>query len=99
MEYGYIILLSSILFGVIHAFFEIFIEEELENNVIHHTKDHVIANILSSSVSAAIAIIIYSYIEKFSHVRSYKKVPIFDAIGVIIGSFIVYILYKSFIVS
>ena len=99
MRYGYIILLSSILFGIIHSFFEIFIEEELEANAIHHTNDHVIANILSSSVSAGIAIILYSYVEKFIHVKSYKKVPVFDAIGVITGSFIVYILYKSFIVS
>lgn len=93
MKYISVVLISSILFGIINALFEIFVEKELEDRVIFHTDDPHLANMMSSALAGASAIIIYSYVEIYINSKE-KKIPFYDSIGVLLGSFVVYFTYK-----
>ena len=94
MKFGYLVLLSSIVFGIINSLFEVLLEKELEDKVFYHSKDKHVANIISSSIGGAIAILIYAFIEKESSIITKKnKLPIHDALGVVIGASIVYVSY------
>jgi len=93
MKFAILLLISSISFGILDALFEIYFEKELEDKIIYHTKDNILANVITSSISSAISILIYSQIELYI-AHKHKKIPIFDSVGVIIGAFIVYFIYK-----
>ena len=95
MKFAYIVLVSSILFGIINASFEVIIEEDLENKIIHHTHNKLLANIISSSLAGATAIIVYSYFEIYLN-NKHKKIPLYDSIGVLIGGLCVYSVYFGF---
>jgi len=94
MKFAYIVLISSIFFGIINSLFEVIIEEDLENNIIYHTHNRLLANIISSSLAGATAIMVYSYFEIYIN-HKHKKIPIYDSIGVLVGGLIVYGVYFS----
>jgi Mn2+/Fe2+ NRAMP family transporter len=93
MKFGILLLISSISFGILDALFEVYFEKEFEDKIIYHTKDHILANIITSSISSAISILIYSQIEEYI-AHKHKKIPAYDSVGVIVGAFIVYFIYK-----
>jgi len=90
-----IILLSSIIFGMITAAFEVFFEKKVEETVMEYTKDNLLSNVISSSLASAIAIVVYSYIDEYFNTNPTRR-PIFDSIGVIIGGILVYYISKPF---
>ena len=95
MKFIFLLLFSSIVFGILDAVFEIYLEDEFEGTIIHHTKDELFANVITSAISSGLAIMVYSEFEKYlSHKK--HKLPIYDSIGVIIGAIIVYFCYKYY---
>jgi len=96
MKLFILIFISSITFGILDTIFELYLEKEYKENIIHHTNDELLATIITSSMSSAISILVYSQIEMYiSH--NHKKMPIYDSIGIIVGAFIVYFIYKYFL--
>ena len=93
MKFFVVVFISSITFGVIDTLFELYLEKQYKENIKHHTNNEVLATIITSSISSAIAILVYSQIDKYL-IHKHKKIPIYDSVGVIIGAFIVYFIYK-----
>jgi hypothetical protein len=93
MKFFLVVFISSITFGVIDTLFELYLEEEYQENIIHHTNNEILATVMTSAISSAISILVYSQIDKYL-IHTHKKIPIYDSIGVIIGAFIVYFIYK-----
>ena len=97
MKLIFILLISSIIYGIVDALFEIYFEERFEKNIYYYTKDDILANVLTSTLSSAIAILIYTFIEEHIKLNKYKyKRPIYDSIGTIIGGILVYIVYNVY---
>ena len=95
MKYLSLVLLSSIIFGILNALFEVYLENEFEDTFIYHTNDVVLADVFTSAISAAISILIYGKLEKYISYNK-QKLPIHDSIGIIIGAVIVYFVYKYY---
>mgnify|MGYP003389670226 CR=1 FL=1 len=95
MKYLFLVLFSSIVFGILNALFEVYLEKEFEDTIIYHTQNEVLANVFTSAISAAISILIYSELEIYLSSKKHK-LPIHDSIGVIIGAVIVYFFYKYY---
>ena len=93
-------LISTIVFGLIHGLFFLFAEEKIQEPIKNMEYfDKIMAELLTGGISAACAIMFSSIIEKIiSHyTKNMIKHPLLDAMGVIIGTFIVIISYKLFI--
>ena len=56
-------------------------------------QSQILATVMTSAISSAISILVYSQIDKYL-IHTHKKIPIYDSIGVIVGAFIVYFIYK-----
>jgi hypothetical protein len=93
-------MISSISFSIIDSIFFLFIEEHLQD---YWKKRELTENIipiinggLSSSISILIAMFIENYLER--HFDMFKH-PLIDATGMIIGTIIILLTYKLFIID
>jgi uncharacterized protein YacL len=93
-------MVSSISFSIIDSIFFLYIEEHLQD---YWKKREIAENIipiinggLSSSISILIAMIIENYLE--SHFDMFKH-PLIDATGMIIGTIIILLTYKIFVME
>ena len=93
MKFLLVVFISSITFSIIDTLFEIYLEKEYQENIKYHTNNEILATVMTSSISSAISILVYSQIEEYL-IHKQKKIPIYDSIGIIIGAFIVYFIYK-----
>jgi len=93
-------MVSSISFSIIDSIFFLYIEEHLQD---YWKKREIAENIIpiinggiSSSISILIAMIIENYLE--SHFDMFKH-PLIDATGMIIGTIIILLTYKLFVID
>ena len=93
-------LITSVSFTIIDTLFFLYIEDhlheywkkrELEKDIIH-----VINSGIATSISIVIAMIIEHYLER--HFDMFKH-PLIDASGVVIGTIIMILLYKVFVIG
>tara|TARA_Y100000389_G_C17133647_1_gene351477 strand:+ start:244 stop:579 length:336 start_codon:yes stop_codon:yes gene_type:complete len=93
-------LLSTITFGLIDGLFFLFFESKIQEplNKISYFDENS-AELLTGGISAASAIMFATIIEKIveHHTTNVIKHPLLDAIGILLGTFIVIIIYKFFI--
>ena len=91
-------MMASITFGVIDALNFFFVEEELNNywKSFPNLDENTIP-ILNGGISAAISIVLAFYVEEFISAR-YKVIshPAIEALGVIIGTVGVIVMYKIY---
>ena len=95
----FLALISTILFGIIDSVIFLFFEKEIQSifeNIDFF--DEYSAELLTGGISAACALSISSMMEQYIeyYTKDFIKHPLLDAIGILIGTFIVIILYKFY---
>lgn len=93
-----ITLLSSIVFSVIDALFFLLGEEKIQNTLdkIKYI-DHNSAELITGGLSAAISILFFGYFKQYLTLRfKIQEHPIIDAIGILLGTTIVVLIYTLF---
>ena len=96
----FLTLISTIIFGVIDSTFFLFAEENIQISIKNNKFfDNTSSELMTGGISAAVAIMISSIIEHniLYYYKEIIKNPLLDALGIIIGTFIIIILYKIFI--
>lgn len=99
-DYKYIIIgfLIGIIFGIIDSFTVLYTEKELK----HYIKDYLPGYddeeiiVLISAVCSAISVLLVFYIEHYLNISPFKH-PVLDSVSIIIGVFIVIIIYERYI--
>tara|TARA_B100001057_G_C22614651_1_gene857934 strand:+ start:459 stop:791 length:333 start_codon:yes stop_codon:yes gene_type:complete len=95
----FLTLISTIIFGIIDSSFFLFAEEKIQKPIKKFKFfDNTTAELMTGGISTALAIMIASIIEDYilHYYKNLIKHPLLDALGVLIGTFIIIILYKLF---
>jgi len=94
-------LLSTILFGVIDSVLFLVCERTIQKEMMKiQGVDETMAELTISGISAAVAIFVTFYV--YDLIRKYHKIkdhPAFDAVGVLVGTgiiLLVYVVWKSY---
>lgn len=93
-------LITSVSFTIIDTLFFLYIEDHLheywEKREFEKNMIHVINSGIATSISIIFAMIIENYLER--HFDMFKH-PLIDATGVVIGTIIMILLYKVFVIG
>jgi purine-cytosine permease-like protein len=95
----FLALISTILFGIIDSVIFLFFEKEIQSTFENiDFFDKYSAELLTGGISAACALSISSMMEQYieHYIKDIIKHPLLDAFGILIGTFIVIILYKFY---
>ena len=89
---------ATSLFGIVDAIFFLFAEDTLQEKILKFKFfDGLSSELLTGGISASIAIFVSSFLGMLIR-KKYKIIenPLFDAIGILVGTIVVLLFYKIF---